>query len=87
VAGEEVYGGNPKLRSVLEERGAGYVLAVACSHEVATGAGKFRADTLAKKVPRRGRQSCRPGSGRRATATTTGLSSTLPTPSPGVGNC
>jgi hypothetical protein len=31
VAGDEVYGGNPKLRSALEDRGVGYVLAVACS--------------------------------------------------------
>ncbi|MQY40692.1 hypothetical protein SRB17_87250 [Streptomyces sp. RB17] len=29
VAGDEVYGGNPKLRTTLEERGTGYVLAVA----------------------------------------------------------
>ncbi|WP_455770877.1 IS701 family transposase [Streptomyces bobili] len=47
VAGDEVYGGNPKLRTILEERGTGYVLAVACSHEVTAGAGKFRADALA----------------------------------------
>jgi SRSO17 transposase len=39
VAGDEVYGGNPRLRTALEERGTGYVLAVACSHEVTTGAG------------------------------------------------
>ncbi|MFF7851692.1 IS701 family transposase [Streptomyces sp. NPDC007910] len=53
VTGDEVYGGNPKLLSALEERQAGYVLAVACSAEVATAAGKFRADSLAAKVPRR----------------------------------
>ncbi|MFH8661158.1 IS701 family transposase [Streptomyces afghaniensis] len=53
VAGDEVYGGNPKLRDALEKRGTGYILAVACSHEVTTSAGKFRADTLAKKVPKR----------------------------------
>ncbi|WP_435862553.1 IS701 family transposase [Streptomyces phaeochromogenes] len=53
VAGDEVYGGNPRLRAALEERGTGYVLAVACSHEVTTGAGKFRADMLARKVPKR----------------------------------
>jgi SRSO17 transposase len=52
VTGDEVHGGNPKLRGALEERGTGYVLAVACSHEVTTGAGKCRADTLAKKVPK-----------------------------------
>lgn len=28
VTGDEVHGGNPKLRSALEERGLGYVLAV-----------------------------------------------------------
>jgi hypothetical protein len=46
--GEEVYGGNTKLRRALGERGIGYVLAVACSAEMATGAGTFRADALAK---------------------------------------
>lgn len=63
VAGDEVYGGNPKLRTALEERGTGYVLAVPCSHEVTTGAGKFRADTLAKKVPKRGWQKLSAGAG------------------------
>ncbi|WP_425413431.1 transposase [Nonomuraea maritima] len=52
VAGDEVYGGNPKLGAALEERQVGYVLAVACSAEVTTGAGKFRADALAVKVPK-----------------------------------
>ncbi|GEC03527.1 hypothetical protein SSP24_11820 [Streptomyces spinoverrucosus] len=63
VAGDEVYGGNPRLRTALEERGTGYVLAVACSHEVTTGAGKFRADTLAKKVPKRACQKLSAGAG------------------------
>ena len=63
VAGDEVYGGNPRLRTALEERGTGYVLAVACSHEVATGAGRFRADTLAKKVPKRAWQKLSAGAG------------------------
>lgn len=63
VAGDEVSGGNPKLRTALEERGTGYVLAVACSHEVTTGGGKFRADTLAKKVPKRGWQKLSAGAG------------------------
>ncbi|SCF97430.1 hypothetical protein GA0115258_120114, partial [Streptomyces sp. LamerLS-31b] len=44
MTGDEVYGGNPKVRSALEKRGLGYVLAVACSAEVTTGAGTFRAD-------------------------------------------
>jgi SRSO17 transposase len=63
VAGDEVYGGNPKLRDALEKRGTGYVLAVACSHEVTTGARKFRADTLAKKVPKRAWQKLSAGAG------------------------
>jgi hypothetical protein len=52
IAGDEVHGGNPKLRTALEQRGTGYVLAVACSHEATTSAGKFRAEAPAKKVPR-----------------------------------
>lgn len=63
VTGDEVYGGNPKLRSALEERGLGYVLAVACSAEVTTSAGKFRADTLAAKVPKRAWQKLSAGAG------------------------
>ncbi|WP_307670310.1 IS701 family transposase [Streptomyces sp. V2I9] len=63
VAGDEVYGGNPKLRTVLEERGAGYVLAVARSHEAVTGAGKLRADTLARKIPKRAWQKLSAGAG------------------------
>ncbi|MGA5064257.1 IS701 family transposase [Streptomyces exfoliatus] len=63
VAGDEVYGGNPRLRTALEERGTGYVLAVACSHEVTTGAGRFRADMLARKVPKRAWQKLSAGAG------------------------
>ncbi|MFF6877902.1 IS701 family transposase [Streptomyces sp. NPDC012474] len=63
VAGDEVYGGNPRLRTTLEERGTGYVLAVACSHEVTTGAGRFRADALARKVPKRAWQKLSAGTG------------------------
>ncbi|MFI6685589.1 IS701 family transposase [Streptomyces sp. NPDC050485] len=58
-----VYGGNPRLRAALEERGIGYVLAVACSAETATGAGRFRADALVKKVPKRARQKLSAGRG------------------------
>lgn len=47
VAGDEVYGGNPKLRAAREARGCSYVPTVACSAEVVTAAGKFRADAPA----------------------------------------
>lgn len=46
VAGDEVYGADPGLRAELESRRVGYVLAVACSHRVATATGSVRIDTL-----------------------------------------
>ena len=52
VTGDEVYGADPGLRADLERRRVGYVLAVACSHRVATGAGASRADALAAMLPR-----------------------------------
>ncbi|WP_078969224.1 IS701 family transposase [Streptomyces cyaneogriseus] len=63
VAGDEVYGGSPKLRAALEQRQLGHVLAVACSAEVTTGAGKFRADALAARVPKRAWQKLSAGAG------------------------
>jgi len=51
VAGDEVYGGNPGLRSWLEEEGIAYVMAVACSEMITAPAGRFRADELAALVP------------------------------------
>jgi SRSO17 transposase len=51
VTGDEVYGGNPKLRGRLEERRLPYVMAVACSETVRVPAGSFRADELAALVP------------------------------------
>ena len=64
VAGDEVYGGNPGLRSWLEGEGIGYVMAVACSEMIAVPAGRFRADELAALVPPSGwqRLSCADGS-------------------------
>jgi SRSO17 transposase len=52
VTADEVYGADPGLRTDLEARRTGYVLAVACHHRVATGAGKRRADELAACLPR-----------------------------------
>jgi SRSO17 transposase len=51
VAGDDVYGADPALRAELERRRTGYVLAVDKDHHVLTGAGKFRADTLAARLP------------------------------------
>jgi SRSO17 transposase len=64
VAGDEVYGGNPKLRSRLEEAGIAYVMATACSDIIAMAAGGMRADEAAALVPKEGwqRLSCADGS-------------------------
>jgi SRSO17 transposase len=64
VAGDEVYGGNPGLRTRLEEHGIPYVMATACSDIVAMAAGGMRADEAAALVPKQGwqRLSCADGS-------------------------
>ncbi|MFE1413645.1 IS701 family transposase [Streptomyces sp. NPDC058746] len=63
VAGDEVYGSNPHLRTALEGREVGYVLAVACDHQITTRAGKFRADALVRMLPKRAWQKLSPGTG------------------------
>jgi SRSO17 transposase len=63
VAGDEVYGTDPGLRADLENRAMGYVLAVARSHRVRTGAGQRRADQLAAVLPRAAWQRCSAGPG------------------------
>jgi SRSO17 transposase len=63
VTGDEVYGGDPKLRTALEIRGTGYVLAVSCSHQVSTATGRVRADVLAATIPKRAWQPLSPGDG------------------------
>jgi SRSO17 transposase len=64
VAGDEVYGGNPKLRGWLEEREISYVMAVACNEIIPVAAGGMRADDAAGLVPKGGwqRLSCADGS-------------------------
>jgi SRSO17 transposase len=64
VAGDEVYGGNPKLRSWLEDQQVRYVMAVRCSEVITVPAGPRRADELAALVPAGGwqRLSCADGS-------------------------
>jgi hypothetical protein len=54
VAGDEVYGGNPGLRSWLGEQGIGYVMAVACDDIVSMATGGMRADGAAGLVPKDG---------------------------------
>jgi SRSO17 transposase len=63
VAGDEVYGADPRLRAELEARGVGYVLAVACDHRVRIGGETCRADALLKGVPARAWQCISAGKG------------------------
>ncbi|MGW1966233.1 IS701 family transposase [Streptomyces sp. NPDC001935] len=63
VAGDEVYGGNPTLRTALEQREIGYVLAVACDHQIATRGGRLRAAALVDKMPNRAWQMLSAGIG------------------------
>jgi len=63
VAGDEVYGADPQLREALQQRGIGYVLAVASTHRVTTSAGMQTAAALASALPGRAwhRRSCGAG--------------------------
>ena len=63
AAGDEVYGADPGLRHELETRRLGYVLAVACSHQVTTAAGPRRADVIARGLPRQAWQRLSAGQG------------------------
>jgi len=63
AAGDEVYGADPGLRADLERRHVGYVLAVATSHRVTTGAGACQAGPLARRLPRRAWQRYPAGEG------------------------
>jgi len=63
VAGDEAYGGDPRLAARLRVLGLGYVLAVACSHQVRTGIGTVRVDDLAPALPRSAWQRVSAGAG------------------------
>jgi SRSO17 transposase len=64
VAGDEVYGGNPKLRTRLEEAGIPYVMATACSDIIPLAGGGMRAGEATALIPEDGwqRLSCADGS-------------------------
>jgi SRSO17 transposase len=63
VTGDEVYGADPGLRADLERRQAGYVLAVAATCRVTTGAGSCQARQIAARLPRRAWQRYSAGQG------------------------
>ena len=51
VAGDEVYGADPRLRAAVRGYGLGYVLAIAANRRVPTGAGSIRVDALPALIP------------------------------------
>jgi SRSO17 transposase len=63
VTADEVYGADPGLGADLERRQMSYVLAVASTHRVTTGAGPCPAGTIACRVPRRAWQRYSAGQG------------------------
>jgi SRSO17 transposase len=63
VTADEVYGADPCLRTDLERRQVSYVLAVATTHRVATGAGTCPAAAIACRLPRRAWQRYSAGQG------------------------
>lgn len=51
IAGDEVYGADPDLRTMLQDRGIGYVLAISCDRRVPTEVGHLRVDDVAAALP------------------------------------
>jgi SRSO17 transposase len=51
VAGDEVYGADPRLRAAVRGHGLGYVLAIAANRRVPTHAGPVRVDALPALIP------------------------------------
>ena len=67
MAGDEVYGADPQLRTTIRGHGLGYVLAVAANRRVPTHAGPVRVDALAAKLPKRAWQQRSAGAGSQGT--------------------
>lgn len=51
VAGDEVYGADPRLRATIRSHGLGYVMAIAANRRVPTHAGPVRVDALPALIP------------------------------------
>lgn len=63
VAGDEVYGADPRLRSAIRGHRLGYVLAIAANRRVPTDAGPTRVDALPAMIPARAWQKHSAGAG------------------------
>lgn len=63
VAGDEVYGADPRLRAAVRGHGLGYVLAIAANRRVPTHAGRLRVDALPAMIPQHAWQRHSAGAG------------------------
>jgi SRSO17 transposase len=63
VAGDEVYGADPRLRRTVREHDLGYVLQVAANRRVPTHAGPMRVDQLPALLPEQAWQTYSAGAG------------------------
>ena len=63
VAGDEVYGADPRLRAAVRGHRLGYVLAVAANRRVPTHAGPIRVDALPALIPAHAWQTHSAGAG------------------------
>jgi SRSO17 transposase len=63
VAGDEVYGADPRLRALLRGHGLGYVMQISANRRVRTGAGPVRVDDLPALLPARAWQHRSAGAG------------------------
>jgi SRSO17 transposase len=63
VAGDEVYGADPRLRAAIRGHGLGYVLAVSANRRVPTAAGPIRVDRLPTQLPKQAWQKHSAGTG------------------------
>jgi SRSO17 transposase len=63
VAGDEVYGADPRLRAAIRGHGLGYVLAVSANRRVPTHAGPIRVDRLPAQLPKQAWQKHCAGTG------------------------
>ena len=63
VAGDEVYGADPRLRAAIRGHHLGYVLAVSANRHVPISAGRIRVDRLPAMLPKRAWQKHSAGTG------------------------
>ncbi|MFG3044544.1 transposase [Streptomyces sp. NPDC048241] len=87
VTGDEVYGGNPKLRAALEERGWVTCLRWPARPKSPPGRERSAPTRWPRSCPGGPGRSCRPDPTRKATPTMTGPSSTSPTSRRDTVNC